>query len=285
MITWYIIIGIVILVEVGTIIHHQRKLRLRAHLMEEAIHNRDFTFRLPTNGLLPGERAMQETLNRLGEIIRQQVNQNEIESWERLTRVLTHEIMNATAPIASISQSLLVRPDVKGTPLEEGIHAIFTTSQHLNNFVDSYRKLSQLQQPTLEDVSLLTLVHDIQQLYPDVAWDCSVTDDAIVSADPNMLRQILINLVKNALEAGARRIGIEYHAGGLLVSNDGLPIPAEARKSIFVPFFTTKRTGNGIGLSLARRMMIQQGGSLSLLDQPQSGYHATFSLEFQKQQR
>lgn len=285
MITWYIIIGIVILVEVGTIIHHQRKLRLRAHLMEEAIHNRDFTFRLPTNGLLPGERAMQETLNRLGEIIRQQVNQNEVESWERLTRVLTHEIMNATAPIASISQSLLVRPDVKGTPLEEGIHAIFTTSQHLNNFVDSYRKLSQLQQPTLEDVSLLTLVHDIQQLYPDVAWDCSVTDDAIVSADPNMLRQILINLVKNALEAGARRIGIEYHAGGLLVSNDGLPIPAEARKSIFVPFFTTKRTGNGIGLSLARRMMIQQGGSLSLLDQPQSGYHATFSLEFQKQQR
>ena len=285
MITWYIIIGIVILVEVGTIIHHQRKLRLRAHLMEEAIHNRDFTFRLPTNGLLPGERAMQETLNRLGEIIRQQVNQNEVESWERLTRVLTHEIMNATAPIASISQSLLVRPDVKGTPLEEGIHAIFTTSQHLNNFVDSYRKLSQLQQPTLEDVRLSALVHDIQQLYPDVAWDCSVTDDAIISADPNMLRQILINLVKNALEAGARRIGIEYHAGGLLVSNDGLPIPAEARKSIFVPFFTTKRTGNGIGLSLARRMMIQQGGSLSLLDQPQSGYHATFSLEFQKQQR
>ena len=285
MITWYIIIGIVILVEVGTIIHHQRKLRLRAHLMEEAIHNRDFTFRLPTNGLLPGERAMQETLNRLGEIIRQQVNQNEVESWERLTRVLTHEIMNATAPIASISQSLLVRPDVKGTPLEEGIHAIFTTSQHLNNFVDSYRKLSQLQQPTLEDVRLSALVHDIQQLYPDVAWECSVTDDAIVSADPNMLRQILINLVKNALEAGARRIGIEYHAGGLLVSNDGLPIPAEARKSIFVPFFTTKRTGNGIGLSLARRMMIQQGGSLSLLDQPQSGYHATFSLEFQKQQR
>ena len=273
------------MVEVGTIIHHQRKLRLRAHLMEEAIHNRDFTFRLPTNGLLPGERAMQETLNRLGEIIRQQVNQNEVESWERLTRVLTHEIMNATAPIASISQSLLVRPDVKGTPLEEGIHAIFTTSQHLNNFVDSYRKLSQLQQPTLEDVRLLTLVHDIQQLYPDVAWECSVTDDAIVSADPNMLRQILINLMKNALEAGARRIGIEYHAGGLLVSNDGLPIPAEARKSIFVPFFTTKRTGNGIGLSLARRMMIQQGGSLSLLDQPQSGYHATFSLEFQKQQR
>jgi len=285
----YIIIGIGCLAVVGLVWvwRHQRSLKVRAHLMQEAIRNRDFTFRLPVNGLLPGERAMQETLNQLGETIRQQVSQNEVESWERLTRVLTHEIMNATAPVSSISQSLLSRPDVKGTPLEEGIHAIFTTSQHLNTFVDSYRKLSQLQQPALEDVRLSTLICDIQQLFPDVTWDCAVADDVIVRADPNMLRQILINLVKNAIEAGAKRIGIENHgpAPQILVSNDGQPIPAEARKSIFVPFFTTKRTGSGIGLSLSRRMMIQQGGSLSLLDQPQNGYHTTFSLEFQKQQR
>ena len=283
----YIIIGIGCLAVVGLVWfwRHQRSLKVRAHLMQEAIHNRDFTFRLPVNGLLPGERAMQETLNQLGETIRQQVNQNEVESWERLTRVLTHEIMNATAPVSSISQSLLSRPDVKGTPLEEGIRAIFTTSQHLNTFVDSYRKLSQLQQPTMEDVRLSALFHDIQLLYPDLSWQCAVTDDAVVSADPNMLRQILINLVKNAIEAGAQRICIEDQGAGsmILISNDGQPIPAEARKSIFVPFFTTKRTGSGIGLSLSRRMMIQQGGNLSLLDQPQSGYHTTFSLEFQPQ--
>lgn len=277
----YIIIGIIVVVFVVWFVRHQRSLKVRAHLMQEAIRNHDFTFRLPVNGLLPGERAMQETLNQLGQTICQQVNQNEVESWERLTRVLTHEIMNATAPVSSISQSLLSRPDVKGTPLEEGIHAIFNTSQHLNTFVDSYRKLSQLQQPALEDVRLSALIHDIQQLYPDLSWQCSVADDAIVSADPNMLRQILINLVKNAKEAGAQHICIEKREA-LLVSNDGQPIPAEARKSIFVPFFTTKRTGSGIGLSLSRRMMIQQGGSLSLLDQPQSGFHTTFSLEFQK---
>ena len=248
--------------------------------MQEAIRNRDFTFRLPTDGLLSGERAMQETLNQLGETICQQVNQNEVESWERLTRVLTHEIMNTTAPISSISQSLLSRPDVKGTPLEEGIHAIFATSQHLNTFVDSYRKLSQLQQPALEDVRLSILIHDLQQLFPDITWRCSVVDETIVSADPNMLRQILINLVKNGIEAGARHIGIETRCSMLYVSNDGQPVPAEIRKSIFVPFFTTKRTGNGIGLSLSRRMMIQQGGGLSLLDQPLSGYHTTFLLEF-----
>ena len=291
----YIIIGVIIVGFAVWFVHHQRRLRLRAHLMQEAIRNRDFTFRMPTHGLLPGERAMQETLNQLGDTIRQQVNQNEVESWERLTRVLTHEIMNATAPVSSISQSLLSRPDIKGTPLEEGIHAIFTTSQHLNTFVDSYRKLSQLQEPALEEVCLSTLIKDIQQFYPDLIWQCTVADNAVVNADPNMLRQIFINLVKNAIEAGAQHIGIENQGDRprdyeqdhgpvplILVSNDGQPIPAEARKSIFVPFFTTKRSGSGIGLSLSRRMMVQQGGSLSLQDQPQSGYHTTFLLEFQK---
>ena len=281
----YIIIGVVLMVAIAWFVHHQRSLRLRARMMQEAIRNHDFTFRMPTNGLLSGERAMQETLNQLGETIRQQVNQNEVESWERLTRVLTHEIMNATAPISSISQSLLSRHDVKDTPLEEGIHAIFTTSQHLNTFVDSYRKLSQLQQPALSNVRLASLLRDIQQLYPNITWQCSVGDDATVCADPNMLRQILINLVKNAIEAGAKQINIEFSTQTLYVSNDGLPIPAEARKSIFVPFFTTKQTGSGVGLSLSRRMMIQQGGSLSLSDLPKSGYHTTFSLEFQNEQR
>ena len=280
----YIIIGVLLIVAIAWFVHHQRSLKLRARLMQEAIRNHDFTFRMPTNGLLSGERAMQETLNQLGETIRQQVNQNEVESWERLTRVLTHEIMNATAPISSISQSLLSRTDVKDTPLEEGIHAIFTTSQHLNSFVDSYRKLSQLQQPALERVRLAGLLHDIQQLYPNITWQCSVAGDSTVCADPNMLRQILINLVKNAIEAGAKQIGIEFSTQSLYVSNDGLPIPAEARKSIFIPFFTTKQTGSGVGLSLSRRMLIQQGGNLSLLDYPKSGYHTTFSLEFQHQQ-
>ena len=251
--------------------------------MQEAIRNRDFTFRLPTNGLLSGERAMQQTLNQLGDVIRQQVNQSEVESWERLTRVLTHEIMNATAPIASISQSMLSRKDVKGTPLEEGIQTIYHTSQHLSSFVDSYRKLSSLQAPAIEQVALAAVVKDISLLYPDIQWQCSLADGAVVSADPNMLRQILINLVKNAIEAGANRIAMEYDDDSrLLVSNDGQPIPAEARKSIFVPFFTTKRTGSGIGLSLSRQMMIRQGGNLMLTDHPRSGYLTTFALEFAK---
>ena len=281
----HIIIGIGIVVCVAWIFHHQRRLRLRAHLMQEAMRNRDFTFRLPTKGLLSGERAMQEALNQLGETIRQQVNQNEVESWERLTRVLTHEMMNATAPITSISQLLLNRTDVKGTPLEDGIRAIFDTSQHISQFVTNYRKMSELEKPVLDKVNLNTLFHDVTRAYPGLDWVVRVPTDATVLADAGMLRQVVINLVKNAIEAGAKRMELTVTSDDVIasnvclqVSNDGQPIPAENRQSLFVPFFTTKRTGSGIGLSLSRRMMVQQGGSLELADTPHTGFNVTFLL-------
>ena len=273
--------------------------------MQEAIRNKDFTFRMPTHGLLPGERAMQETLNQLGETIRQQVNQNEVESWERLTRVLTHEMMNATAPITSISQSMLNRSDVKDTPLENGIKAIYETSRHLSDFVVNYRKMSELEKPVLTDVRLHAVIDEISKAYPQLTWEVSVPADQVVRADIGMLRQVLMNLVKNAIEANATKLVVEEtdstaeanwlspsgrrakpsslftHHFSLYVGNDGLPIPAENRQSLFVPFFTTKRSGSGIGLSLSRRMMIQQGGMLDLAETPLQGCHAVFILSLQ----
>ena len=280
-----IIIGIVLVAAIVWLMHRQRSLKLRAHLIQEAIRNHDFTFRLPTNGLLPGERAMQQTLNQLGETIRQQVNQNEVEAWERLTRVLTHEMMNATAPITSISQSMLGRDDVKGTPLEPGIQAIFDTSRHLSEFVKNYRKMSELEKPVLADIHLRPLIDDISKTYPELTWEINISNDPVVNADSGMLRQVLMNLAKNAIEAEAKKIVITKTEDSpsdnkikLYIGNDGLPIPAENRQSLFVPFFTTKRSGSGIGLSLSRRMIIQQGGMLDLAELPISGCHAGFIL-------
>lgn len=264
---------------------HQRALVKRAAIMQEAIRNHDLTFQLPTRHMFSGERALQETLNQLGEHIREQVNLGEVESWEKLTRVLTHEIMNATAPIASISQSMLHHPAVQGTDLEEGINAIHNTVVHLNSFVDGYRKYSALQKPLPKMVNLGEIVGDVSQLFNEVTWKNNLTSDIIIKTDPNLLRQILINLIKNAIEAGARTIGVDCERGNegkvlLSVSNDGALIPAEARSSIFIPFFTTKRKGNGIGLSLSRRLLTLQGGMMSLLDHPRAGFHTTFLLEF-----
>ena len=297
-----IIIGVLLVATIIWFICRQRSLKLRAHLMQEAIRNRDFTFRLPTDGLLPGERAMQQTLNQLGETIRQQVNQNEVESWERLTRVLTHEMMNATAPITSISQSMLGRDDVKDTPLEPGIQAIYDTSRHLSEFVKNYRKMSELEKPVLADVPIRPLIDDVCKAYPDLTWEVSIPGDIIVRADAGMLRQVLMNLIKNAVEAEAKKIVITPNDQRLrkedgtsrippptsllklYIGNDGLPIPAENRQSLFVPFFTTKHSGSGIGLSLSRRMMVQQGGMLELADTLRQGCRVAFILTFPQNQ-
>lgn len=292
-------------------VHHQQGLKNRAHLMREAMHNHDFTFRISVSGLLPGERALQETLNDLGTDISRLVNENEVESWQRLIRVLSHEIMNATAPICSITQAYLNSPSIKDSPFEEGIKAIHSTGTALTAFTDSFRKLTRLQTPVLECVSVTAMVDKMRVLFPSMEWETDIPTSATVSADEGMLLQVMTNLAKNALEAGASVMSIHWshtpltdfsetprqdsshiHQNGtgrssmsgfgpaLLISNNGTPIPVSVRSNAFVPFFTTKPGGSGIGLALSRRLMLCQGGNLSLTPHPMPGWHVTFALEF-----
>lgn len=257
---------------------HQLLLKTRAHLMKEAIRNHEFTFHLPTKGLFFGERALQETLNEMGQEINRLVAQNEVESWQKLTRVLTHEIMNATAPITSISQAYLNSEKLKGTPYEEGICAIYTTSKGLSVFVDSYRKFAQLQEPVLQAVSVGAFMQKFPLLYPALHWQIDLPDSLTLPLDENMFRQVVINLVKNAQEARATRIDIQWRQQEIWISNDGEVIPPEVAREIFVPFFTTKSGGSGIGLSLSKQLMVKQGRNLRLADTPASGCHVSFIL-------
>ena len=281
------IIGIILLIIGGIIylfLRHQRNLKSRAFLMQEAIRNGDYSFRLSTKGLLSGERALQQALNDMENDIGRLVAQHEVESWQRLTRVLTHEIMNATAPISSICQAYLSNPDIQGSPYEEGIRAIRDTSKSLTNFVDSYRKLTQLQAPVVEPLPLASFLESIKALYPDLSWHLSLPQNATLEADRNMLRQVFINLTKNAIEAHATDIDVRMSRNDhpiLLFSNNGAPIPADVAREIFIPFFTTKSSGTGIGLSLSRQMLMMQNIELGLSDNSLSGYHVTFYLEKQ----
>ena len=290
---YYIISALVILI-VAILLwqwRHQRLLALRARLMREALRNRDFTFRLPTDRLLPGERELQSTLNDMGSEINRLLARNEVESWQRLTRVLTHEIMNAVAPIQSITQAYIGSPLVKDTPLEEGMRAIYDTSLGLSTFVDIYRKLTQLQPADINSLNLPQFINTIKTLYPEVEWHINLSGVTTVDTDHGMFRQVITNIVKNAIEAGAHTIDISIINNGssnadghknnirLLISNDGQLISPEESREIFIPFFTTKETGQGIGLSLARQMMIACHGNLWLADRPVVGYHTTFILE------
>lgn len=257
---------------------HQCLLKDRAQLMRDAMRHRDFTFRLPTKGLLFGEKALQEALNDTGQDIQKLVAHNEVEAWQRLTRVLTHEIMNATAPIQSISQAYLANPKVKGTPYEEGIQAIHDTTLGLSSFVDSYRKLTQLQEPVFEDVNVLTFMKSVAAIYPELTWNIDIPAELMFKADSNLLRQVFINLIKNAIEAGATTIGISWN-GRLFVSNNGRSIPDDVAREIFIPFFTTKTTGSGIGLALSRQILLMHRMLLTLAEHPLRSYNVTFIIE------
>lgn len=286
-----IVLAVIIVVLILWQWRHQRLLSLRARLMREALRNRDFTFRLPADRLFPGERDLQLALNDMGGEINRLLARSEVESWQRLTRVLTHEIMNSVAPIQSITQAYIASPLVKDTPLEEGMRAIYDTSLGLSTFVDSYRKLTQLQPADVKPLNLKEFLKSIQVLYSNITWYVSINDVRSVNADCGMLRQVIINIVKNAIEAGAHIIDIRtfeenknikllgYNNVQLLISNDGQSIAPEVTREIFVPFFTTKKTGQGIGLSLARQMMIACGGNLWLAETPVAGFHTTFIVE------
>ena len=227
----------------------------------------------------------------MGSDINRLLARNEVESWQRLTRVLTHEIMNAVAPIQSITQAYIGSPLVKDTPLEEGMRAIYDTSLGLSTFVDIYRKLTQLQPAGIQSLNLPQFINTIKALYPEVEWHINLNGVTTVDTDHGMFRQVITNIVKNAIEAEAHTIDISIsnngssHADGhknniwLLISNDGKLILPEESREIFIPFFTTKKTGQGIGLSLARQMMIACHGNLWLADRPVVGYHTTFILE------
>lgn len=225
--------------------------------------------------------------------IRNELDAKELDSWIKLTRVLTHEIMNSIAPISSLSETFLKRSDVIGTPLYDGIRAIHETSTGLISFVDSYRKFSSLQKSSPEPFYLLDLLHQVEglTLVPEnIALTLQIEPaELMLYADPNLIRQVLINLIKNAVQAigGHKgRIHVRAYSSAdehvfVYVSNDGPAIPEAEAEQIFVPFFTTRSEGSGIGLSLSRQIMKLSGGTISLLRSGTNGWNTTFVLEFE----
>ncbi len=225
--------------------------------------------------------------------IRSEMDSKELDSWIRLTRVLTHEIMNSIAPISSLSETFMKRDDVINSSLYEGIRAIHETSTGLISFVDSYRKFSSLQKPAPEPFYLTEMTGQVEGLNlipPHIRFTKLIEpSDLMLYADPNMIRQVLINLIKNAVQAiGNDKGRIHLHACSsadehvfVYVSNSGPIIPEKDADEIFVPFFTTKKEGSGIGLSLSRQIMKLSGGSISLLKAGTNGWNTTFVLEFE----
>ena len=226
--------------------------------------------------------------------IHSELEEKEMEAWQNLVRVLTHEIMNSVTPITSLATTveeelnLQLKNDqeVKAISNEEiedlhlAVKTIKKRSQGLNRFVQDFRNLAHIPEPKhseirvseLYDEILLLLRHEINN--KEVQVNKSVdNENMVISADKELIEQVLINLIKNATQAFDEQthklieVGAHYDEDGcpvLTVKDNGNGIEPEALDKIFIPFFTTKKTGSGIGLSLSRQIMRKHGGTLGV---------------------
>jgi len=239
--------------------------------------------------------------------IRNELDEKELDSWMKLIRVLMHEIMNSIAPITSLSESLCKFFTIDGRPAlpEEvteatiettlrGLNVIKEQGNGLMLFVESYRKLTRLPKPDKTIFKMEDLVNRIKILYASLenSEKVKLTDtisppDMELFADENLISQVLINLTKNALQANEKNpegkiqitIGINSeHRPEIRITDNGPGIPDEILEQIFVPFFTTRENGSGIGLSLSRQIMRLHGGSLQVRSIP--GKETVFSMNF-----
>lgn len=224
------------------------------------------------------------TLNNIGN----ELEAKEMESWIRLIRVMTHEIMNSIAPITSLSETLLTLHNTSDNDSSEedlrlntieAFQTIHSTAKGLLSFVDSYRKFTAIPKPNIRSFEVKPLIDKILHLEDSCINEKNIKVELLETcehtewlADEKLITQVLVNLVKNAVEAITDtdtkkiRISINRHADGKVqveVSNTGNPIPKEVLPHIFIPFFTTKDSGTGIGLSISRYIMRLHGGKLT----------------------
>ncbi len=224
-----------------------------------------------------------------------ELSDRESSAWRNLIRVLTHEIMNTMTPVTSLAHTAekMVREGEHGGDIEIAVATIAKRSEHLMAFVQRYRELMRLPHPEIRQIpvkdalmALENLLHDeLHQLGIEFALEVEPSS-LEVSADGELLDQVLINLVRNAIDAleghGDGRIDVRAYLdrGHLVISvgDNGCGIAPDTREQMFVPFFTTKREGSGIGLAVSRQIMNAHGGAISVDSTPGEG--ATFKLIF-----
>ncbi|MDB4285827.1 ATP-binding protein [bacterium] len=232
--------------------------------------------------------------------IKGELEVQELEAWQKLIRILTHEIMNSVTPIVSLTSTIreMVNEDDDFTEMEgvedlkAGLEAINKRSQGLLHFTEAYRDLTRIPTPSIQPVNIAELLERTRVLFTaeledsGVNWVQNISDSSLVfQADPELIEQVLINLVQNALDVlkGQEHAILTVTASRfeegkthIRIMDNGPGISQDLIEQVFVPFFTTKSSGSGIGLSLSRQIMRMHKGSISV--QSTEGVGTTFIL-------
>ena len=219
---------------------------------------------------IDGQRRLVVALKDVSMLMQRQ----EMEAWQQLIRVLTHEIMNSLTPIISISETLSSSPLGGGKEGAEAFAVINRRCHALLDFVESYRQLTRIKNPEKTTFPASELFAHVTGLYPQV----KTQGEGLLTADRAQLEQVLINLVKNACESGATEVQVTMNGGEIRVKDNGSGMSPDVIDHAFIPFFTTKPSGTGIGLALCRQIILKHGGTISVDSQEGKGTTFTITL-------
>lgn len=279
---WILVVVVVVIaaIVVTTLIVRRNDAR-KVGFMMDALEDGELNFHFKEKS------ALNRALNRIKGIFERRDAANEESSQNKLFRVMTHEIMNTVAPIASLSDALLTE---EGVDVKAGLETISASSKDLIRFVESYRSMTQAQPPVrkavmvdeLMDRVLLLNKAKIAEQGATLTYQAN-TSDLLIYADEGQIMQVFNNLIKNAVQAGATSIRITADLNSedqtvIRVANNGKAIPLRQTEEIFIPFYTTKPNGTGIGLSLSKQIMVRHNGNL-VLEQSDSNL-TVFALLF-----
>ena len=275
-----VMVAVVAAVVVTTLIVRRNDAR-KVGFMMDALEDGELNFHFKEKS------ALNRALNRVKGIFERRDAANEESSQNKLFRVMTHEIMNTVSPIASLSDALLTE---EGVDVKAGLETISASSKDLIRFVESYRSMTQAQPPVrkavmvdeLMDRVLLLNKAKIAEQGATLTYQAN-TPDLLIYADEGQIMQVFNNLIKNAVQAGATSIRITADLNSedqtvIRVANNGKAIPLRQTEEIFIPFYTTKPNGTGIGLSLSKQIMVRHNGNL-VLEQSDSNL-TVFALIF-----
>ena len=261
-----VVVAVVTAIVVTTLIVRRNDAR-KVGFMMDALEDGELNFHFKEKS------ALNRALNRIKGIFERRDAANEESSQNKLLRVMTHEIMNTVAPIASLSDALLTE---EGVDVKAGLETISASSKDLIRFVESYRSMTQAQPPIrkavmvdeLMDRVLLLNKAKIAEQGATLTYQAN-TPDLLIYADEGQIMMVFNNLIKNAVQAGATSIRITADLNSddqtiIRVANNGKAIPLRQTEEIFIPFYTTKPNGTGIGLSLSKQIMVRHNGNLVL---------------------
>lgn len=280
---------IVIIACIYALWHLQSRLIATMSTFVDALEMNDTTTRVTLGGDHELQK-MSESINRISHLYSEKMRELQTRKhyYDRVLRIMTHEMRNGITPILAIASDMEAKPErYQGAKLSEASHLLHSPAEGIHRFLESYYKLTHLPDPILEPAKAGDYFSSLKRLFkaeldkrsiPEETISYTIPEDMVLNIDPSLMNQVFVNLLRNALDALPQEGGkveiilsVSDTKPYLTIKDNGSGMTQETLNNLFQPFYTTKKDGSGVGLSISRQIIQKHGGEIRIQSQPQKG--------------